>query len=217
LNNEILKESTRSRLFFGAVKTELDELLANQLSRFETSMKSSGAEKTTTLLKLTGTIHALRKLKNVGDKDHVLLNRTCSRTPSIKFSPIQQAARTAIAIPPPLNLGQIEKNKQTYQSSLGRSSLGRSSSTSSHLTSPINKARRRERTTSVFYPLPTPTIVKRLSAKHNFTGIQRRHAFQEDRRNSSCTLSHQDLRSERTARGAFQNSLRSEFYHLAEQ
>jgi len=86
---------------------------------------------------------------------------------------------------------------------------------------------RRTRTTSVYYQLPTPKVVKRLTSPVNYTGLMRRNALgrsssgggddKHPNQRSSCTISHEDLRAERTARGAFSKGLRSDFYSLAER
>ena len=134
---------------------------------------------------------------------------------TLLYSPIQTPAKKKFQLP-------VDTLKTQQQDSTLISSLSRRPTLLSRPPQPLS---RRDRAPSS-YQLPTPKVVKRLTSPLNYTGLVRRNAFgrsssgggDDKHRNqrSSLTLSHEDLRAERTARGAFSKGLRSDFYSLAE-
>ena len=202
------------------------------------NLKSGSRSTTNALLELTKQIHALRKMTNAAaaaeqispdngvpvrsSRQHAFRKKSWAdlkittastektwaeswaknnpRSVPKLFSPIQAAATRNVfsSKVTPLRLDKI----QQYTSTVSK-------------TGP-----------PTFIP-PTPKIVRRLTDTQNYTGLQRRNAnkskptnatLNRSRSLSSCTLSHQDLREERTARLAFAKSLRGDdFYNLGER
>jgi hypothetical protein len=219
LEDDLAIGSTRSRIFHSSMKQELDQLLA--LNKPNAKNKTGTTDTATdTLGKLTQEIDHLKK------KASTTLQQRRQSNPLKIMTNVKKVQRIDLYSP-------IQKSRKSLIKASGMQSLLSSSPPSPLLVVPLRidkisvqadaiaqKRQQRQRSSSVSSPPPgTPPIVARLASPLNYTGLQKR-AFQDNidgRRNSSCTLSHADLRAERTARGKFAKGLRAEFYSLGEQ
>jgi hypothetical protein len=238
IEEDIKLGATKTRLFYGAVQNELKyetvkmNQILNQKKKMQRMKKLS--EDKIEELKDSGynvvddLTHQIDVLQNWYSRNgQPCTSKTSpnsskalesSRSPSLKKSPIQRLKKSPIqaagkkmlqsrTTPPTLNLDFIHK----YQSVAKTSS---------------NTTIYNENQTS---KVGTQKIVQRLASPQNYTGIYRRHAnantspmhspqisLSPTNNNSrtSFSLSHQDIRDERTARESFQRSLRKDLYNM---
>ena len=226
LEGDLAIGSTRSRIFHSSMKQELDQLLALNKPNSLSTKNNNGTTDTATdtLGKLTQEIDHLKKkasttLQQRRQSNPLNIMTNVKKVQRIDlYSPIQSSRKSLIKAsgmqsllsaspPPPLLVLPLRIDKISVQADAIAIAQKR------------QQRQQRQRSSSVSSPPPgTPPIVARLASPLNYTGLQKR-AFQDidGRRNSSCTLSHADLRAERTARGKFAKGLRAEFYSLGEQ
>jgi len=222
LEGDLAIGSTRSRIFHSSMKQELDQLLA--LNKPNAKNKTGTTDTATdTLGKLTQEIDHLKKkasttLQQRRQSNPLNIMTNVKKVQRIDlYSPIQSSRKSLIKAsgmqsllsaspPPPLLVLPLRIDKISVQADAIAIAQKR------------QQRQQRQRSSSVSSPPPgTPPIVARLTSPLNYTGLQKR-AFQDPTNiNSSCTLSHADLRAERTARGKFAKGLRAEFYSLGEQ
>jgi len=222
LKNDLKNGTTKSRIFYGAMKEEIDHERSKLDKTLQIQMDNAQqkSEHDALVLKYrNGTLRgddALNDLKmllsgNQNPKQPrqpmamplMIQSKSTTRLSSLRTSPIHKAAgrrkmremRKQAGTPPLLKLdGLIRWTKPT----------------GIHQTSPIHKTP------------PTPQIAKRLNLPANYTGLQKRHQLGKDTDRSKslggATMSSQDLREERTARLAFSKSLRGDdFYHMGDR
>ena len=229
LKNDLKNGTTKSRIFYGAMKEEIDHERSKLDKTLQIQMDNAQqkSEHDALVLKYrNGTLRgddALNVLtKSLTDLKMLLSgnqnpkqprqpmamplmnqSKSTTRLSSLRTSPIHKAAGRR-------KMREMRKQAGTPPLLKLDGLIRWIKPTGIHQTSPIHKTP------------PTPQIAKRLNLPANYTGLQKRHQLGKDTDRSKslggATMSSQDLREERTARLAFSKSLRGDdFYHMGDR
>lgn len=218
LEQDMRLGSTKSRIFYGAMKEEID-LEKKKLDKTLQIQKDQAQQKSehdALVLKYrNGTLcgdDALNVLsQSVTDLRMMLSGNQNPKQPSTMAMPLMKQSKSLRTSPIHKAAGHRKMREMRKQTPplLKLDKLirfNRSSSSQLNQTSPIHKTP------------PTPQIAKRLNLPANYTGLQKRHQLGKDAKWGGASMSSQDLREERTARLAFSKSLRGDdFYHMGDR